>query len=231
MRQSKLAWRFGFIFPEVYEKDSQFRDYLARLMRAGLLFGGIFAVSVAVFFVAVNVLIFGKRLTLLPLFGENLTISLVDKFIITFLGIICIIISRFSLMYYSERIQITERPEHIRSSGNAGPIENACFRSLLPSLWVRLQEAQEKSIDLTRFSGLPHACISCLDCAARVYRCSPRPQGLHRNLSRFQPWCSRGAGTHRAGAGCREKGAGRLLSKAIHRRDSHSQRFCPGCFQ
>lgn len=65
-----------------------------------MLFGGILAVSVALFYVVVNTLFFGKNITLFPKFGEELTISLADKFIISFLGIINIIVSRFRRILY-----------------------------------------------------------------------------------------------------------------------------------
>ena len=65
-----------------------------------MLFGGILAVSVALYIPAMNILIFGKSMTFFPVFGADLTISLFDKLIISFLGLICIIVSRFRRVLY-----------------------------------------------------------------------------------------------------------------------------------
>ena len=100
MRQSQSAWLLGILFPNVYEKESQFRDFLARLVRAGMLFGGFLTVSGVLLYVVVNTLFLDRGITLFPKFGADLTISLADKFIIAFLGIICIIATRFRRVLY-----------------------------------------------------------------------------------------------------------------------------------
>ncbi len=100
MRQSKIAWRLGFIFPEVYEQDPQFRDYLARLIRSGLRFASSIAITISLFYVIVFTLFLGKDIALFPKFGEDLIMPLIDKLIISFLGIICLIVSCFRKVLY-----------------------------------------------------------------------------------------------------------------------------------
>jgi signal transduction histidine kinase len=96
MTLSKLLaspW-FTYFFPDEFEKDSKFRDYIDRLSRAGLLVAGLLAMGAIMFHVGAHTLLFGFNLTWTYKSGEPFVEPLADKVIIFFFGAIAFVLSR-----------------------------------------------------------------------------------------------------------------------------------------
>lgn len=95
---------FKFMFPDKYEKDPEFRDYFVRLNRPALLSAGIIAISFVIVHVGIYSLIFGRKFTWVGMPEETPIITVADKLLIIFLGVICVVLSRIRLHPQAARI-------------------------------------------------------------------------------------------------------------------------------
>lgn len=102
-KKRKYYW-FKFIFPDKYEKDSEFCEYLVRLGRPALLSAGIIAMFFVVVHISIYVLIFGKRFTWIGIPEDSSFATVADKLLIIFLAVICIVLSRMRLHPQAARI-------------------------------------------------------------------------------------------------------------------------------
>jgi signal transduction histidine kinase len=85
---------FTYFFPDKFEKNPKFRDYIDRLSRAGLLVAGLIAMGGTMFHVGAYTLLFGFSLSWTYKSGELFVVPLADKVIIFFFGAISFVLSR-----------------------------------------------------------------------------------------------------------------------------------------
>jgi len=85
---------FTYFFPDKFEKDPNFRDYIDRLSRAGLLVAGLLTIGGVMFLVGAYTLLFGFSLSWTYKAGEPFVVPLADKVIIFFVGAIAFVLSR-----------------------------------------------------------------------------------------------------------------------------------------
>jgi signal transduction histidine kinase len=85
---------FTYFFPDKFEKDPKFRDYIDRLSRAGLLVAGLLTMGAIILHVGTYTLVFGWNLSWTYKFGESSVYALADKVIILFFGAIGFVLSR-----------------------------------------------------------------------------------------------------------------------------------------
>ena len=85
---------FTYFFPDKFEKNPKFRDYIDRLSRAGLLVAGLIAMGGTMFHVGAYTLLFGFSLSWTYKSGEPFVLPLADKVIIFFFGAICFVLYR-----------------------------------------------------------------------------------------------------------------------------------------
>jgi two-component system NtrC family sensor kinase len=85
---------FTYFFPDKFEKDPKFRDYIDRLSRAGLLVAGLLTMGAIILHVGTFTLAFGWNLSWTYKSGEPSVYALADKVIIFFFGAIGFVLSR-----------------------------------------------------------------------------------------------------------------------------------------
>jgi two-component system NtrC family sensor kinase len=85
---------FTYFFPDKFEKDPKFRDYIDRLSRAGLLVAGLLTMGAIILHVGTFTLAFGWNLSWTYKSGEPSVYALADKVIIFFFAAIGFVLSR-----------------------------------------------------------------------------------------------------------------------------------------
>jgi two-component system NtrC family sensor kinase len=85
---------FTYFFPDKFEKDPEFRDYIDRLSRAGLLVAGLLAMGAIILNVGAYTLLFGRDLSWTYKSGEIPVVPLVYRAMIFFFGAIAFVLSR-----------------------------------------------------------------------------------------------------------------------------------------
>jgi signal transduction histidine kinase len=85
---------FTYFFPDKFEKNPEFRDYIDRLSRAGLLVAGLLTMGAVILHVGTLTLAFGWNLSWTYKSGEPSVYALADKVIIFFFAAIGFVLSR-----------------------------------------------------------------------------------------------------------------------------------------
>jgi signal transduction histidine kinase len=91
-KQKFSSW-IDYIIPDKNERDPKFRDYLARLSSAGMFVAGIL-VFVAIILLMIVYMILGAKVVWTYKPGVSFPLPMVEKVIILFIGVICLILSR-----------------------------------------------------------------------------------------------------------------------------------------
>jgi signal transduction histidine kinase len=87
------SW-IDYIIPDKNERDPKFRNYLARLSSSGLLVAGILTIVGIILLMSIY-MILGAKLMWIYKPGVSFPLPIVEKAIIFFIGIVCLILSRF----------------------------------------------------------------------------------------------------------------------------------------
>ncbi len=85
---------FTYFFPDKFEKNPKFRDYIDRLSRAGLLVAGLLTMGAVMSLIGTYTLLFGWNLSWTYKSGEPSVVALADKVIIFFFAAIGFVLSR-----------------------------------------------------------------------------------------------------------------------------------------
>lgn len=91
-KQIVSSW-VDYIFPDKNERDPEFRSYLARLSSAGMFVTGILAI-VAILLLMSVYMILGAKVVWTYKPGISFPLPVVEKAIIFFLGVVCLVLSR-----------------------------------------------------------------------------------------------------------------------------------------
>jgi len=105
-KKRKYYW-LRFIFPDGYEKDPEFRDYLARLSRPSMFSAGMIAIFFPIVHLGVYTLIYGQRIAWICTPKDTSAISIGDKLLVIFLGAVCVVFSRIHLRPQTARIALS----------------------------------------------------------------------------------------------------------------------------
>jgi len=93
-KRKSFAYWLSFLFPDVLERDTGFREYITRLARSGMIIAGTLAVAASVIHVGSMVLIVGQRLVWISRPGVENVAAVADKVVILFIGILGIIFAK-----------------------------------------------------------------------------------------------------------------------------------------
>ncbi len=85
---------FTYFFPDKFEKNPEFRDYIDRLSRAGLLVAGLLTMGAVMSIVGTYTLVFGWNLSWINKSGEPYVLAFVPQVIIFFFGAVGLVLSR-----------------------------------------------------------------------------------------------------------------------------------------